>query len=156
MDGLKNSNQVQFQMWSYPDLVQLLVELSDYDFMTTRELFEIPLTNCPELLLQTLSEINFTKGDALLNELFSQLFPVYIGNHTNHIKLLETIWESNEDLVISSICEIYKNESKKENSCLNLSKVLDITQNIREGLIPLTSWNDYSFSVALGILAGKR
>lgn len=34
--------------------------------------------------------------------------------------------------------------------------MLDITQNIRDGLIPLTSWNDYSFSVALGILAGKR
>lgn len=88
MDGLKNSNQVQFQMWSYPDLVQLLVELSDYDYMATRELFEIPLANCPELLLQTLSEINFAKGDAILNELYSQLFPVYIGNHANHIKLL--------------------------------------------------------------------
>jgi hypothetical protein len=39
---------------------------------------------------------------------------------------------------------------------LNLSRVLDITQNIRESLIPLTYWNDYSFAVALGILAGKR
>ena len=33
---------------------------------------------------------------------------------------------------------------------------MDITQNIRESLIPLTYWNDYGFAVALGILAGKR
>lgn len=26
----------QIQMWAYPDLVQLLIELSDYDFMTAR------------------------------------------------------------------------------------------------------------------------
>ena len=67
----------------------------------------------------------------MLNELFSQLFPIYLGNHTTHIKLLENLWETNEDLVISGICELYKTENKKENSCLNLSKVLDITQNIR-------------------------
>ena len=58
--------------------------------------------------------------------------------------------------MISAICELYKKENKKDNSCLNLSKVLDITQSIREALIPLSNWNDYQFSVALGVLAGKR
>ena len=49
----------------------------------------------------------------MLNELFSQLFPVYLSNHTAHLKLLENLWENNEDLVISSICELYKTENKK-------------------------------------------
>jgi CCR4-NOT transcription complex subunit 1 len=39
---------------------------------------------------------------------------------------------------------------------MNLSKVLDITQEIRDSLIPIVSCNDYSFGVHLGILAGKR
>jgi len=58
-------------------------------------------------------------------------------------------------LVISSICELYKSENKKENS-INLSRVLDIAQVIKESLIPLTNWNDYDFAVPLAILAGKR
>jgi len=39
---------------------------------------------------------------------------------------------------------------------LNLSRVLDIAQVIKESLIPLTNWNDYEFAVPLAILAGKR
>jgi CCR4-NOT transcription complex subunit 1 len=158
-DSLKSSpNQysLQVQMWGYLDMVQLLIELSDYDFMAARELMDVPLSRFPDLLLQTLSEMRVSRGDALLDEVFSALFPAYLSNHTSYMRLLETVWENNDDLVISSICELYKNENKKENSCLNLSRVLDITQNIRESLIPLTYWNDYSFAVALGILAGKR
>jgi CCR4-NOT transcription complex subunit 1 len=58
----------------------------------------------PELLIQTLSEIRPVKGDALLDEIFSNLFPIYLSNHTSYIRLLETLWENNDDLVISSIC----------------------------------------------------
>lgn len=39
---------------------------------------------------------------------------------------------------------------------MNLSRVLDITQDIRDTLLPIASTDDYSFSVNLGILAGKR
>lgn len=150
-----NQHPLQTQLWGYLDMVQLLVELSEYNFMAVRELFDSAM-RAPDLLLQTLSEIKPTRGDALLDEIFSNLFPPYLSNHTSYIRLLESLWENNDDLVISSICELYKNENKKENSCLNLSRVLDITQNIRESLIPLTYWNDYGFAVALGILAGKR
>ena len=45
---------------------------------------------------------------------------------------------------------------KKENSALNLSRVLDISQEIKDSLIKIANCNDYSFSVCLGILAGKR
>lgn len=56
---------------------------------------------------------------------------------------------------MSCICEIYKTEIKKENS-FNLSRVLDITQSIKDSLIPFTTWNDYDFSIPLAVIAGKR
>lgn len=34
--------------------------------------------------------------------------------------------------------------------------MLDITQAIRDSLIPFTTWNDYEFSIPLAIIAGKR
>lgn len=74
----------------------------------------------------------------------------------NSINILESIWRHNEELLISAICELYKRENKKENTSLNLSRVLDITQNIPDSLIKLSNWSDYNFSVNLGILAGKR
>ena len=39
---------------------------------------------------------------------------------------------------------------------MNLSRVLDITQEVRESLIPIVNCDDYFFAVNLGILAGKR
>ena len=35
-------------------------------------------------------------------------------------------------------------------------QVLDITQEIKDSLLPIVNSNDFEFSVALGILAGKR
>ena len=37
-----------------------------------------------------------------------------------------------------------------------MSRVLDITQSIRDSLIPFTTWNDYDFSIPLAVIAGKR
>ena len=39
---------------------------------------------------------------------------------------------------------------------MNLSRVLDITQEIKESLLPIVNCEDYYFAVNLGILAGKR
>lgn len=39
---------------------------------------------------------------------------------------------------------------------MNLSRVLDITQEIKESLIKIVYCNDYDFAVSLGVLAGKR
>ena len=105
-------------------------------------MFDIQINKYPELLVMTLAEIRPTRGQPMLDEIFSQIFPTYLHNHSNNIRLLENLWDANQDLVISCICELYKNESKKENS-LNLSRVLDIAQVIKESLIPLTNWNDY-------------
>lgn len=39
---------------------------------------------------------------------------------------------------------------------MNLSRVLDITQEIKDSLIKIVYCNDFNFAVSLGILAGKR
>jgi CCR4-NOT transcription complex subunit 1 len=81
--------------------------------LEVRALFEFPVTKLTETLIQTLSEIRPSQGQALLDEIFSQIFPIFLQNHSNYIRLLESLWEANQDLVISSICELYKSENKK-------------------------------------------
>lgn len=150
-------NPPVIQLWACLDLLELLIELSDSEFyVEIRQLFEYPIQKCPDILIVGLTQIQPSNGGAMLDEIFSQLFPNYLTNHANSIQILEQIWKTNSELLISAICELYKRENKKENTSLNLSRVLDITQSIQDSLLPLANWNDYQFSVSLGILAGKR
>jgi CCR4-NOT transcription complex subunit 1 len=73
-------------------------------------------------------------------------------NHANSIPLLDALWKLNQPLMISAISEVFR----RENSSLNLSRVLDITQEIKDSLLPIVNCKDINFSVSLGILAGKR
>lgn len=54
--------------------------------------------------------------------------------------------------MIRGICELCRHDQR----IMNLSRVLDITQEVRDSLIPIVDCSDYYFAVNLGILAGKR
>jgi len=141
------------QFWCCLDFLEILIESSESEyFAQIRNLFELPLGKTPDLLIIGLSQIKPKCGFVLLEELFSGLFPLYLLNHSNSIPILEALWKYNEKLMIEAIFALYK----KENSSLNLSRVLDITQEIKDSLIPLTNCNFLNFSVSLGILASKR
>lgn len=59
--------------------------------------------------------------------------------------------------MIRSICELCGSEDQLSFiSPLNLNKVLDITQEIKDSLPKFVNCQDYDFAVALGIIAGKR
>lgn len=85
---MKDCNNLSKQLWGYLDFVQLLIEVSDYNYLEIRELFEVPMSKYPELLIQSLAEIKPSRGQAMLDEVFSQIFPAYLHNHSNNIRLL--------------------------------------------------------------------
>lgn len=146
-------NPASLQFWCCLELLELLIEGSETEYyFHIRNLFEIPLAKCPDILIIGLSQIKPKAGMVLLEELFSNLFPLYLLNHSNSIPILEALWRYNEKLMIEAIFCLYR----KENSSLNLSRVLDITQEIKDSLIPLANCSNLIFSVSLGILASKR
>lgn len=55
-------------------------------------------------------------------------------------------------MMIRGICELCHHSQR----VLNLSRVLDITQEIKDSLLKIVYSKDYDFAVNLGILAGKR
>lgn len=55
-------------------------------------------------------------------------------------------------MMIRSICEICTPDHK----VLNLHRVLDITQEIKDSLLKIVYCPDYDFAVKMCILAGKR
>lgn len=90
-------------------------------------------------------------GAHLLDDVLSTLLPVFITNPASTV-LLKKLWEFNQNLMIRGICECCRHEQR----IMNLSRVLDITQEIKDSLIKIVYCNDFDFAVNLGILAGKR
>ena len=83
---------------------------------------------------------------------YSMLLPQFLSNHVNWVPVLKGLWELNQEIVIRGMAELYRND----NTLMNLSRVLDISQEIKDSLLVILETQDYSFSVQLGILAGKR
>lgn len=141
------------QFFSCLDLNEILIELSDSDYyIEIRKLFELPMNRCPDLLILALAQIRPKMGMPLMDELYSHLIPLYLSNHASSMEILEAIWKTNPSVMISTFSELYM----RDNSSLNLSRVLDISQEIKDSLLPIVNCRDYNFSVSLGILAAKR
>jgi hypothetical protein len=154
LTGVKEKVTPEFlHVWLSVDLVERLIMLSDtHYFHKVRSLFEAPLKQAPEYLLLTLSLCKPSRGIFLLDELLSLLLPQFLGNHINSILVLQALWRNNQALMIRSICELCRHDQR----IMNLSRVLDITQEVRESLMPIVDCEDYYFAVNFAILAGKR
>ncbi len=122
------------------------------NYLRIKEIFDWPITNIPEILIIGLSQIKVSSEDFIFEELINEVLPPFLGNHVNGIVVLEEVWASNREMVIKTICNLYKSNP----DLMNLSKILDITQKIKDSLIPISSCNDHNFTVNLAILAVKR
>ena len=70
----------------------------------------------------------------------------------NSFSVIEEVWNSNKELVINAIANMYNSSP----DLMNLSRILDITQKLKESLLLLVNCSDYKFAVNLAILAVKR
>lgn len=121
-------------------------------FKRIRRVFDFPIKNLPEYLLLSISMSKPDCGNLMLDELLSILMPIFLGNHDNSAVVLAQLFENNQSLFIRGICELCKHDQR----LMNLSRVLDITQEIKTSLIKIVYSDDYNFAVNLGVLAGKR
>ena len=135
-------------------MVQSLVNLSDSQyFFRVRQIFDIPLKYIPEYLLLTLTKIKTKAGRFLLEDLYSPLLPTFLTGHVNSIPILTEVWNADKNMMITAMSELYKINPKN----MNLSRVLDITQSIKNSLLDIiTTSKDYNFALQLGMLGAKR
>lgn len=134
--------------------MERLIILSDSTclFKKIRRIFDYPIQHIPDYLLLSLSLCKPNCGNLMLDEILSILMPIFLGNHDNSAVVLSHLFDNNQALFIRGICELCKHDQR----LMNLSRVLDITQEIKASLIKIVYCQDYNFAVNLGILAGKR
>lgn len=148
------ATQEVIDIWSSPEVIEKLAALSETaQYSKVRKLFNLPLRVVPEYLLLTISKCKFEdEGHFLIDELLSILMRQFLQNNNNTIPVLKKLWDYNQELLIRGICEICNNELKHT----NLSRAIDISQEIKDSLIKIVYCQSYEFAVKIGILAGKR
>ena len=139
-------------IWGVPEVLEMLFKLSEMGlYQQVRKLLDVPFQKAPEYLLLTIGKCQFQGGNHLLDDMLSALMPLFLGNQQS-IAVLKKLWEINQNLMIRGIAECCRHDQR----VLNLSRVLDITQEIKDSLIKIVYCSDFDFAVNLGILAGKR
>lgn len=151
----KNNVSHLIEAWSSIELVDTLLKISikKTNYARVKELFKWPIENIPEIIVIALSMITPEGEESILyEEICGETLPLFLGNHINSIAVLDEVWSINRDLVIKTICNLYHSNP----DLMNLSRILDITQKLKDSLIPIVSCNDHNFTVNLAILAVKR
>ena len=149
----KNSNNYLIEPWTCINLIQVLLKLSNGNYyVKVKDMFNWPIQNIPELIALSLIQIKPQAEDFLYDELIQEVLTSFLGNHMNSFAVIEEVWNSNKDLVIRTISNMYNSSP----DLMNLSRILDISQKLKDSLLLLVNCNDYKFAVNLAILAVKR
>jgi hypothetical protein len=154
LQSIKSTTSNYLRIWKCFELVQTLILLSESPFYhRIRSLFDIPIRFIPEYLLLTLIKTKPKTGTYLVEDLYSHLLPTFLTSHVNSVPILIEVWTANKEVMINSMAELYKRNPKS----MNLSRVLDISQFIKNSLLEIiTTTKDYNFALQLGMLAAKR
>ena len=149
----KSSSSFLIEPWTCISLLEVLLKLSNgNNYIKVKELFDWPIQNIPEIIALGLMQIKQKPSDFLYDELIQEVLTLFLGNHMNSFSVIEEVWNANKELVINAIANMYNSSP----DLMNLSRILDITQKLKESLLLLVNCNDYKFAVNLAILAVKR
>ena len=149
----KSSSSFLVEPWTCISLLEVLLNLSHgNNYVKVKELFVWPIQNIPEIIALGLIQITQKPSDFLYDELIQEVLTLFLGNHMNSFSVIEEVWNANKELVINAIANMYNSSP----DLMNLSRILDITQKLKESLLLLVNCNDYKFAVNLAILAVKR
>ena len=151
--NIKNTaiNNYLKTVWSSLNIYESLLKIAQGEHMSkVYNLFEWVITNIPENIILALFQCQ--KDSFLHEELLREIFPLFLSSHMNSQEVLEDLWNSNQELFIEYISLLHR----KIPETVNLNKILDLTQKIKDSLIPMVSSNNDYFSIWLATLAIKR
>jgi len=89
----------------------------------------------------------------MVEDLYNHLLPIFLTGHINSIPILNEVWNVDRNIIINAITGLHDKNPK----AMNLSRVLDICQSIKNSLLVIIeTTKDYVFSLQLAMLAAKR
>lgn len=142
--------------WRNVNLVELLLTISECGlYSQIQEMFKVPLQNCPDVLMLTLMQIS-GPVTMLRQELFTNLIPIFLGNHPNSAIILHNSWHIQtiniKHIIMHAMAEWYVRGDCDQT---RLSRILDVAQDLK-ALSMLLNAQSYPFIIDLACLASRR
>ena len=147
-------NQFLIQNWKMIDLIEILLLLSKGEFYNSvKEIFKWPIQNIPEIISLSLVNSSPDLDCFLYDELTFEVIQKVLTSKNQDKELLEEIWNSNKNLIITILSKMWKAQPDIQ----NMSKIFEIIKNkIPESIPTLVNSHYNHFSVNLAIFAAKR
>jgi CCR4-NOT transcription complex subunit 1 len=154
--GDKSYDAKEIAVWKSMELLDLLLNLSDGGvYPIVQEVFQFPMTHCPDILILGLIQIS-SPMNVLRQNLISALFPVFLGNHINSGVILQYAWNNGSNtmrpIMIHAMADWYLGGDYDQTK---LSRILDVAQDLK-ALHLLLNASSHVFIIDLACLASRR
>ena len=143
--------------WRSVDLLHVLCVLSEAGHLVpARQMLEIPVQQCPELLLLTVASVPPTEWSLLQQEVLSALLPLYLPGalpgqpaSPNSSVLLHRLWASNQRILLEALVAFFDQDNS------HLPGILDVCLELK-ALNQVLDSTQYRFSRELAALAASK
>ena len=143
-------NSYLIELWSCLEIVGGLLKIAHENISKVRALFEWPIANVPEILILCLFQL--PRDSFLSTELLKEIFPMFLSGHINSTALIEDLWLNDSKKLIETLSFLYSIIPET----VNLYKILELTQKVKESLMTMVCYSEDYFSISLACLAIKR
>ncbi|EAA14758.4 AGAP009057-PA, partial [Anopheles gambiae str. PEST] len=142
--------------WMSLHLVDVLLYIADHANLSEKvmKIFKVPGSLCPDVLFLALLQINPPMTTAR-QELFTNLVPIFLGNHPNAGTILHHAWNHStfnvtlRPIILHAMSDWYM---VGEGDQSRLSRILDVAQDLK-ALSNLLNIRTYMFIIDLACLA---
>ena len=136
-----------------------LLPSCEYCNIQVAELLNFPRSNCPDVLVLGLLQIN-PPITLLRQELLGKLFKIFLAAHANSATILTHAWHSQsiqiKPILMLSMADWYlKAGQEGDNEHSRLSRILDVAQDLK-ALSMMLNGQPFPFVIDLAILASRR
>lgn len=145
--------------WRSLSLIEILLRAAEEGFYTeVMEIFGVPIKQCPEVLCLGLVQFE-CKYHSVRQDLFSQLIPLFLANHTATASVIQFAWISQKmcshspNMVLQAMADWYMQGDTPDQS--RLPRILDVAQDPKV-LASALNANLFPFVLDLACLAAKR
>uniref|UniRef100_A0A182JXB0 CHK kinase-like domain-containing protein n=1 Tax=Anopheles christyi TaxID=43041 RepID=A0A182JXB0_9DIPT len=145
--------------WMSLHLVDVLLYIADHANLSEKvmKIFKVPGSLCPDILFLALLQISPPMTTAR-QELFTNLVPIFLGNHPNAGTILHHAWNHStfnvtlRPIILHAMSDWYM---VGEGDQSRLSRILDVAQDLK-ALSNLLNIRTYMFIIDLACLASRR
>uniref|UniRef100_A0A1Y9H2G9 Uncharacterized protein n=1 Tax=Anopheles dirus TaxID=7168 RepID=A0A1Y9H2G9_9DIPT len=145
--------------WMSLHLVDVLLYIADHANLSEKvmKIFKVPGALCPDVLFLALLQINQPMTTAR-QDLFTNLVPIFLGNHPNAGTILHHAWNHStfsvtlRPIILHAMSDWYMVGDGDQS---RLSRILDVAQDLK-ALSNLLNIRTYMFIIDLACLASRR